>query len=327
MALPKVRSFIGIGKESARPVLGEAPTLADATDYIPVTTITPLDNVAYLDDMGLRGSMTEEYDVIQGRIFSEFEIAGDVFPDTFGYLVAGLMGDVATVGASAPFTHTISLLNSGTGQPVTYTATDFNGLNSRQFGGLQFASVDVNFSADALLSYTAKAMGYQSVVGSTPTPSFSTVTPVPSWSGSVSIAGSPSIKMAEGNIAITRTVEPIFTLLDNQRPYQMFAGPVSVEGAMTFVTESDVELDYYLNNTKPIVVVNFTQGTGATLTQVQFTMSKCAFTIARIERSKDYVETSVTFKGIANTTDGGVSAGFSPIKVILKNAKASGTYV
>jgi len=327
MALPRVRSFIGIGKESARPVLGAAPSLAEATDYIPVTTITPFDNIAYLDDKGLRGSMTEEYDVIQGRIFSEFEIAGDVFPDTFGYLAAGLMGDVATTGASAPYTHVISLLNSGTGQPVTYTTTDYNGLNARKFGGLQFASLDVKFSADALLTYTAKAMGYQSVVGDTPTPSFSTVTPTPSWAGSVSIAGAASIKMAEGNISITRAVAPIFTLADVQRPYQMFAGALMCEGAMTFVTESDAELDYYLNNTKPIVVVDFTEGAGAALTQVQFTMSKCAFTVAKIERSKDYVETTVTFKAIANTTDKGASLGFSPVKIQLKNAKASGTYV
>jgi hypothetical protein len=326
MALPKVRSFVGIAKESARPVAGALPSVTAATDYIPVTTITPFDNITYLDDKGLRGSMTEDYDVIQGSIYSEFEISGDVFPDTFGYLAAGLLGDVATSGASAPYTHVISLLNSGTGQPVTYTITDYDVVNARRFAGLQMASLDVKFSPDALLTYSAKAMGYQSVVDTTPTPSFSVVTPTPSWTGAVTIAGSPSIKMAEGNINITRPVAPIFTVEDVQRPYQVFAGPLTVEGAMTFVTESDAELDYYLNNTKPVVVVDFSEGAGAALTQVQFTMSKCAFTVAKIERSKDYVETMVNFKAIANTTDGGVSAGFSPIKIQLKNAKASGTY-
>jgi hypothetical protein len=327
MALPKVRSFVGIGVEAARPVAGAAPTTATPDDYIPITGITPFDNITYLDDKGMRGSMTDEYGVVQGTIHSEFEISGDVFADTFGYLVTGLLGDITTTGASAPYTHAVSLLNSGTGQPVTYTFTDYDGVNAREFGGAQMQSLDVKFSADSLLTYTAKAMGYQSVVGSTPTPSFTTVTPTPSWTGAVSIAGAASIKMAEGNIAISRDVTPIFTVEDTQRPYQVFAGPLRVEGSMLFVTESDAELNYYLNNTQPVVVVDFTQGASTALTQVQFTLSKCAFTIGKIERSKDYVETNVTFKGIANTTDAGASLGFSPIKVQLKNAKPSGTYV
>ena len=55
-------------------------------------------------------------------------------------------------------------------------------------------------------------------------------------------------------------------------------------------------------------------------------MTKCAFTVARIERGKDYVELSVNYRAQANTTDAGVTAGYSPIKVVLQNAKASGTY-
>jgi hypothetical protein len=327
MALPKVRSFIGVAKESSRPTAGSAPTAAAATDYIPVTSITPFDNITYIDDMGIRGSMVNEYNVIQGPIHSEFEIAGDVFPDTIGYLAAGLLGDVTTSGASAPYTHAISLLNTGTGQPTTYTFTDYDAVNARQFAGSQMQALEVKFSADGLLSYTGKAMGYASAVGSTPTASYSTVTPVPVWTGAVTIAGSSSVKMAEGTINISRAVTPIHTVLDNQRPYQVFAGPLSVEGSMLFVTEDDTELNYYLNNTQPIVVVDFTQGAGASLTQVQFTMSQCAFTVGKIDRSKDYVETNVTFKAIANTTDKGASLGYSPIKVQLKNAKASGTYV
>ena len=55
-------------------------------------------------------------------------------------------------------------------------------------------------------------------------------------------------------------------------------------------------------------------------------MTKCAFTVAKIERGKDFIELNVTYKAIANTTDVGATSGYSPIKVTLKNAKASGTY-
>ena len=174
MALPRSRSYLGIAKET-RPTPGSAPTAVAATDFIPFTSITPVDNINYLDDLGMRGSMVAEYDVIQGTIHSEFEFAGDVFADTIGYVVGGVLGDVATVGASAPYTHTISTLNSQAtnGQPVTWTLSDYYSLGSastRQYAGSQFESVDFKFSAEALLTYTAKAKGYQSVTAANPTP-------------------------------------------------------------------------------------------------------------------------------------------------------------
>lgn len=330
MALPRSRSYLGIAKET-RPTAGSAPTAVAATDFIPFTTISPVDVVNYLDDKGIRGSMVEDYDVIQGNIHSEFEFAGDVFADTIGYVVSGVLGDVSTTGASAPFTHVISTLNSqaSNGQPVTYTLSDYYSLGStstRQFAGTQFESVDFKFTADALLTYTAKAKAYQSVTAANPTPSFSTVTPLPSWSGIVTLNGTTSAVLADGNCAISRSVEPIFTVDGNQRPYQLFAGAVKTEGALTLVFESDTELNLYLQNTKPALDIDFTQGAGASAQEVKLHMTKCAFTVAKIERGKEYIELSVNYKAMANTTDAGVSAGYSPIKVTLKNAKASGTY-
>lgn len=331
MALPRNRSYLGIAKET-RPVPGAAPTAVAATDYIPYTTFNPVDTIKYLDDKGLRGSMVEEYDVLQGNIYSELELAGDAFPDTIGYVVAGVLGDVTTTGASAPFTHAIATLNSqaSNGQPTTYTLSDYYALglaSTRQYAGVQFASVDFKFTADALLTYQAKAMGYASATAANPTPSFSTVTPVPTWTGVVTLNAATSTLLADGNCSIQRTVTPIFTVDGNQRPYQLFGGPVTVNGALTLVFESDTELGLYLNNTRPVLDIDFTQGAGAAAVEIKLHMSKCAFTVAKIERSKDYIELGVTYKAMANTTDAGTSAGYSPIKVTLKNAKASGTYV
>lgn len=332
MAIPRSRSYLGIAKET-RPAPGAAPVAVAATDFIPFTSISPMDSVKYLDDKGIRGSMTSEYDVIQGNIHSEVEFGGDVFPDSIGYMLSGVLGDVTTTGASAPFTHTFALLNSQAtnGQPVTFTLSDYYGLgasSTRQYAGCQFQSLDVKFTADSLMTYTAKAFGYASATATNPTLSvpFPAVTPIPSWIGTVTLNSTSTATMAEGNVNIARTVEPIFTVDGNQRPYQLFAGDLSVSGAMTLVFESDTELGYYLNNTRPPLVINFQQGAGASLVQVQFTMTKCAFTQAKIERGKEYVELSVNYKGLANTTDVGTSAGYSPVKVQIKNAKASGTY-
>ena len=294
MALPRNRSYLGIAKET-RPTPGSAPTAVAATDYIPYTTFNPVDSIKYLDDKGLRGSMAEEYDVLQGNIYSELELGGDVFPDTIGYVVAGVLGDVTTTGASAPYTHAVATLNSQTsnGQPPTFTLSDYYALgtaSTRQFAGVQFASVDFKFTADALLTYSAKAMGYASATAANPTPSFSTVTPVPAWTGVVTLNGSTSTLLADGNCNIQRTVTPIFTVDGNQRPYQLFAGAITVGGGMTLVFESDTELNLYLQNTKPVLDIDFTQGTGAAAVEVKLHMTKCAFTVAKIERSKDYIE-------------------------------------
>ena len=138
--------------------------------------------------------------------------------------------------------------------------------------------------------------------------------------------GTATAILAEGNVNIKRPVDPIFTVQGVQRPYQLFAGAVSVDGALTLVMESDTELQYFLSNTRPALDIDFTQGSGSSAQQVKLHLSKCAFTVAKIERGKEYIELAVTYKGLANTTDAGASSGYSPIKVTLQNAKASGTY-
>jgi len=69
------------------------------------------------------------------------------------------------------------------------------------------------------------------------------------------------------------------------------------------------------------------QGAGATATQIQATITKGAYIAAVIERGQDYVEVTVDLNAQGNTTDAGVSGGFSNIKWVLQNAKASGTYI
>lgn len=326
MALPKYKSFLGIAKEPSH-AAGVAPTATDPVDFIPVNSLAPFDNIKYLDDENWRGSMVKTYGTTQGPIHAEFEFGGTVYPDTIGYAVAGVLGDVVKSGATAPYTYAVSTLNSGNGQTTSYTLTDYNAVNERQFAGCQFGSVGFKFNADGLLEYTAMAQGFKSAT-KTPvaTPSYSAVTQMPVWEGSTSINGSAALNLSEGEINIKRDLTPIFTVNNSQDPYQIFQGAVEVDGSLMLVMEDDTQLTYYLNNTQPALDIDFTQGTGATLTQIKFHLTKCAFEVAKVTRSKDYVELSVNFKGIANTTDAGASGGYSPIKVTLQNAKATNVY-
>ena len=321
-----VRSYLGIAKEATR------GTAVAPTDFIPVMkdALKPVDIVDPLYDTGLRGSNALNYNYIPGRTRSTVDYGGAVFADTVGYAIAGVLGSVTTTGASAPFTHTISLFNSiavgGDVQPISYTLTDFYAVDVRSYPGCQFSDFSLKFNADGMLEYDAKTTGFLSEVVATPNPSFSTILPTPVWRGTVSIGGSPVSTAMTGNIDMSRPATPIYGISNTQDPYQVFLGPLEVTGKITFVMDNDSELLNFLNNTQPALVFNWAYGAGASAVQIQATLTKGAYTTGVIERGEDFVQVSVDFNAQANTTDDGASGGFSPIKWVLQNAKASGTY-
>ena len=323
---PSVKSYLGLALETTK------GTAVAATDYVPITqsTFKPADIIAPLLDNGLRGSMVENYNYVQGRKHSTVDFGGLAFADTIGYWLAGVLGDVTTTGSTAPYTHAIALKNSvgsaGDAQPKALTITDYYSANIRQFPGCQVNEVILNFNADGMLDYTTKLTGYPSATSSAPTPSFSTVVPTQVWTGTVTIGGSSIAVGQTGTLTLARKAEPIFGIANTASPYSVFLGALTVTGKITFIMEDDTELTRYLNNTQPAITFNWAQGAGATATQIAFTATKSAYTVAMVERGKDYVEVTVDFESLGNTTDAGTTAGYSPVKFTLKNAKPSGTY-
>jgi hypothetical protein len=321
-----VRSYLGIAKEATK------GTIVAPTDFIPVAkdSLKPQDMVDALYDQGLRGSNVLNYNYIPGRKHSTFDFGGAVFADTIGYGLAGIMGACATTGASAPYTHTISLLNSLTSgtdtQPISYTLTDFYAVDVRSYPGCQFSDFSLKFNADGMLEYDTKTMGFSSSTVADPTPTFSTVLPTPVWRGTVSIGGSQVSTAMNGNIDMKRPVTPIYGISGTQDPFQVFLGPLEVTGKITFIMEDDSELTNFLSNTQPAIVLNWAYGSSAAAVQIQATITKGAYTAAVIERGQDFVQVTVDLNAQANTTDDGASGGFAPIKWVLQNAKASGTY-
>jgi hypothetical protein len=321
-----VRSYLGIAKEATR------GTAVAPTDFIPVMkdALKPVDIVDPLYDTGLRGSNVLNYNYIPGRTRSTVDFGGAVFADTVGYGIAGLLGSVATTGVSAPYTHTISLFNSltsgGDVQPISYTLTDFYAVDVRSYPGCQFSDFSLKFNADGMLEYDTKTTGFASETVSDPTPTFSTVLPTPVWRGTVSIGGSAVSTAMTGNIDMKRPATPIYGISNTQDPYQVFLGPLEVTGKITFVMDNDSQLLNFLNNTQPALVFNWAYGAGASAVQIQATLTKGAYTTGVIERGEDFVQVSVDINAQSNTTDAGSSGGFSPIKWVLQNAKASGTY-
>jgi len=313
------RSYVGIAKETTKGTPVTTPTA-----YIPVVanTLKVQDIYTPLFDEGLRGSLVKNYNYIQGRVHSTVDFGGAVFADTILYPLAGVLGEDVVTG-SAPYVHTLALKNSATtaadAQPSAYTILDFYGANVRTWTGHQFHDFSMKWNADGLLEYDAKSTGWQSATTTTPTPSFSTVLPTAVWVGTVSVAGSTISNSTMGNLDLKRPVTPIYGISNVQTPYSVFLGALEVTGKATFLMENDAQLTNYLTNTQPALVFNWTTGTGATQTSIQATMTKGAYTLAVIERSKDFVEVIVDFNAQGNLTDSG-TVGYSPIKWVVKNA-------
>jgi hypothetical protein len=319
-------SFLGVSLEETKGVA------AAAVDFIPTLSMAPQDKVMFLADKGMRGSMVDVYNEVQGPTFSEYAYTGDVFPDVIGYPLMGILGDVTVSGASAPFTHVGSVKNTVDGQPKSVTLTDYHAITTqaRQFAGAQFHDVSLKFGAETDVTCDVKATGLLSALGTKPVTSYSSVTAVPiqaAWRTAITIGGSSVTQVMDATVDLKRSPSAIHALDTTANPYAIWVGPLGVTGKMTILTEStETELLRYLNNTQPSLVIDLSQGAGATATQIKLQMSRVAYTVATVVRGKDYVAIDVTYEAQGNTTDAGASGGFSQIKATLQNAKASGTF-
>lgn len=314
------RSVLGIAKETT------FGTAVPPTAFMPVSPPSPKDNLSLLDDKGLRGSMVDTYNQISGVLSSTFDYDGDVFPDTLPWMLTGVLGDLVTTGATAPYSHVLAVLNSGDGQTPSYTLTDFYGVAARAYAGAKFSELGLKFSGDGMFTYSAKAVALGSATATTPTASFTTIPPLAGWTGLVTVGGSVLSNVLDGEVTIKRPITVVDAVDGTQAPYKLWSGPVSVDGKFTIVMEDDSQLINYLTNAQPSLDINYSAGSGITAVQVKLHMTNVVYSAAEIGRGKDYVELAVTFTARANTTDIGASAGYSPIKATVQNAVLSGVY-
>lgn len=331
---PSDKQFIGVAKE----VTPGTPVAMTAT--LPVEKFDPEDKPIWLIDKANRGSMVEEYGVIQGVKHSEFSMNGPAFLDGLGYLLNNILGDLTTTGASAPFSHAFALLNSGTAQPGTLTITDWQGPPAanlaRQFTGCCLSELTLKGNAESeLVSFDAKGMGWASnIAAAAPTSAPTTAMPIAAWRSLIGVGGPASggtldSTIGDWEVKITRKLKQIFTAQNSQNPYITQRGALTVSSKLTFSAPSAEtnSLLTMLNNTQPQIQISVGNGgAGATLLSLLVNMQVHAFDTSKIDRGSEIVMYSTTGKAVANTTDAGASGGYSPLKITLQNAIASGTY-
>lgn len=318
------RRWIGIAKE-VTPGTVVAPALT-----IPVDKFDPSDDVTQLDDQALRGSMAKQYGQYSGPIMSSWDLSGPMFGDALGYLLHNILGGYAVTGASPPYTHTYSLLNSGDGQPVTHTITDATGIPAtglaRSYPYSCLSELSLSWNAEQLCTWEAKAMGWpSSVPGSPPTNTLSSVAPIPNWRAAVGIGGPASAgtlvtDVTEFSLQISREVAPYNTADGTQAPFVIARGPIDVSGKFTQVAQSEQRILDLLANTQPQLQLILSNGGAAgALVSLQVDMQKVGYRTVKANQGTIFTY-EVEFQAIANSTNAGASGGLAPAKAVLQNA-------
>lgn len=399
MPQPSHTAQLGVGLEAvATPGTPAAPTMWAAWK-----SLKPKDDLAMIEDKGMRGAPVDNYGMLPGPKGSQLDLGADVIADVIGWILASLLPDVtptgtptgsgattlagsAAAGASAlsatasipagtliqigtgataevvttgtptgsgpyaiplansytlkyahasaqaltpinaaPIVHAFSTLCTGSTQPTSQTWTIFDSLGTWQYPGMQWSELSIKWNADGLLEFSAKAAGWPYVSGSTPTPSQGSVKPVANWAITCKIAGT-QVFVQDGELSIKRTVTLKRGANGTQNPYRVWSGDVAVEGKMTLLPDDSTQRSIFQAGTVQAFEVAYSQGAGAAANGLTLHCSQTAFTDATPDYSKDVLELPVTFKAIANTSDAGGSAGYSPIKATLTNAVAAGSY-
>jgi hypothetical protein len=113
LVAPSSRSWMGIARE-----IGGDGVSGAGTPTLPTNTI-PLDKSSYevedmpkfLEDLAIRGSMSQRFADVLGVEDASFSFGGPVFGDVWPYLIDNLFGDLSTTGSSP--SNGTSITNSG----------------------------------------------------------------------------------------------------------------------------------------------------------------------------------------------------------------------
>jgi hypothetical protein len=246
---------------------------------------------------------------------------------------------VAPVQATGPFTYAWSLLNSGGGQPASHTLTHSlgptAGVGARQYPGFCLSQCNFTFNAESeLFAWSGQGTSWPSVIAAiAPTASPTTVLPTASWRTRVGIGGPAAggtlvQTVTDGEVDLTRELQPVFTANGQRTPYIIQRGGLTVSGKLNFSAVSDESvLLYMLNNTQPQVQVVCDNGlTGAAQVAVQLDMQSATFTQADPDTSKAAVGYQASFQANFNTVNAGGSGAMSPIRVSVTCAVPPGSF-
>lgn len=305
------------------------------TAYVPITKLDWGDDIDQLYSKSLIGSNVTPFAGVQGMRKAALAISGEVFADTFGYLLSSFFGayDYTGTTGGAPTFYGFSPLNTGNAQPTPYLFYDYNPANSNTRVLARSVVTDLTLKGEpgAFLQYDATMMAFASGVVANPAtipPVYSAFTAIPARVGTVSIGGTATPKVQSVEYSFKReSPEAIPTLQGNQDPLTIFVGAAGVTGKATIVVDDDVQLLNYINGSQPPFLATFNQGTGTGANGVKIQTTKANYEKVKVVQTggKAYVTLDVPFTAVANSTDKSTAGGgLSPALVTLSTGTTTG---
>ncbi|QQE80932.1 phage tail tube protein [Alicyclobacillus sp. SO9] len=269
----------------------------------------------WIEDKGLMGAPVDPIAQYPGPTYSEVDFDANFYPDALGAVLMGMMGVDTVTGSAAPYAHALSLAS---GQPPSYTLSVYNGFNERQYPGCLPSEVQLKYATDGPLIASTKWTGFPSAVGTTSTPTLPTLDPFLGWEATLQIAAAANTRLIGFELTAKRSTKAQNTASGSQAPTFVYAGPLAVEGKLTFAVDDDTELTYLLSNTQPATTLTLTAASGDSLA---IQMSKCAFSKTTPSYTKEWVEVDYDIKAMPNSTDAGASGPISPVLFTLSNGQ------
>jgi hypothetical protein len=310
---------VGLALETSYGV-GVAPVTSLKWTQCQATDSNPLGK-----DQSWRGSAADCYDHEAGVLASAAQLAGPVFADSIGYLLAGILGDYVFT-AGTPNSHVFALGNAGTQQPPAYTLTTREPVGGLQRAGCKLSDLTFDIDAENPLQYQAALVGLASTTTANTPPAVSTEKLLPSWTVAATIGGSSEPRLMSASVVFARPVDTKRNSDGTQAPWLQRSGPLAVTGDVELAITTDAYRAGFLASTTTSIDLNYQAGAGATLRQLKLHCSQVAITDLTRDYGGKWVALKFSWEAEANTSDAGVSGGKSPIKVTLKNQVGSGVY-
>lgn len=310
---------------------GSGTTTLNSSSIVGATTIDTVASISATTRIQIDTGVSSEV-----RTVSSVTGAGPYTLTLSSALTRAHAGGVVVKPITVPYTDTFSVLNSGSGQPSSLTITDYQGptasTGTRAYPGCCLSELTIKGNPEtSALEMDAKGMGWPSQSAAAFVSAPSTAQMQAAWRQTVglagTVAGAPITTINEFELSIKRELEIIYTAQNSQNPYWIQRGKVTVSGKLNAVVDNETFLTYLNSNTQPQLQTILSNGlSGSSLLSMQTDILKAAFSTSKINRGKAAVEYGAEFDAIANTTNAGASAGYSPASIVLQNAIVPGAY-
>jgi hypothetical protein len=300
---------------------GGAPAM-----QVPVTAAAPNDLPTVLRDNSWRKAPVDGYGHVISGLQSQLRLGGPVLCDSIGFLLSGVLGDVAFT-AGAPNSWTFALKNNGDQQPASFAATVADPVAQLGFAGCKVGQVILSFDPDKLLTWEAMLFGLASSATGYAMPAASAEHPLPGWRGVATLGGTVTAEVLTGQVQLARPVVAKQNVNGSLSPWLQRSDVLSVVGQMTMIASSDALRQQWQAGTETSLDLLFSNGaSGAAARSLRLHCSNVVLNGADRSYGQRWVELAASFIAEPNTADVGGSGGYSPIKATLQNAVASGTY-